>query len=161
MSTVNSGITIRVCPRTLFTFTGLGASGATTIPIAQHIDIAPFTEAELAIRLHSGTTMSAGQTLSFSVLPDGYAFDDPTAVFSGTASTYTTSPVGPPTTPFYNVLQVSGSFGRLLSVNIVATQGSTGGTAFQPAISLDLVLKGGDPGGMATMLNGFRGYRIL
>jgi hypothetical protein len=163
MSTVNSGIVLRVLPRTVFTFTGLGASpAAATVPVAQHIDVTPFTEAELQIRFHAGSTgLSAGQTVSVSVLPEGYTFDDPTAVFTGTPATFTTPAGGPAALPFYTLLPVPTGFGRLLSVSVVANGGNVAGANYQFALSLDLLLKGGDPGAIAMMPNGFRGYRIM
>jgi hypothetical protein len=160
MATINSGITLRLMPLTSFTLTNIKASSSIAFPIAQHIEAGVFTEADLIVRLHSGTTMSAGQSVAFSIVPDGWDFEDPTGSFLGTAlATFTQS--GAPTLPAYSVTSTGTSaFGRFLSVSMPATQPSTAATLVVVA-SVDLVLKGGDPTNLPRSPNGFVGYRIM
>jgi hypothetical protein len=80
MATINSGITMRILPLTQFGFTGIGASKNIAFPIGQHIEAGVFTEADMLVRLHTGTQMSAGQSLSVTLSQDGYDFEDPANV---------------------------------------------------------------------------------
>lgn len=80
MSTINSGVMMRLLPRTTFSgFTNL-TSGTVSFPLAQHIDITPFQEATFIVRVHTGTTVPHG-SYTLNAQWDGYDFEDPAAPF--------------------------------------------------------------------------------
>jgi hypothetical protein len=163
MATINSGITMRILPLTQYGFTGIGASKNISFPIGQHIEAGVFTEADLLVRLHSGTTMSAGQTLSVSLAADGYDFEDPANVFITSPLVSFTQSGAPTSLPVYSVVTASASalpFGRYVAIVVSASQPAVA-AAFNVNLSVDLTLKGGDPRAMPMSPNSFRGYRLL
>jgi hypothetical protein len=164
MGTVNSGITIRLLPRTLYAFggaTGLVAGGTVTVPIARHIDASTFTEGELMVRAHSGTSIAVGGgggNFGIEVFDDGYDFEDPAVDFVaglGLLPINNATPI-----PFFGLLPVASPFGRLVGVQLIVNQNAAN-AALSIALSVDLVLKGGDPSALPMMPNGYRGYRIM
>jgi hypothetical protein len=164
MGTVNTGITIRLVPRTLYVFggaTGLVAGGTVTVPIARHIDASTFTEADLLVRAHSGTSIAVGGGGgNFGIQPfdDGYDFEDPDVDFVTGVSVI---PINNATViPFFTSFSIASPFGRLLGVQLVANQNAANGV-LSIALSVDLVLKGGDPSALPMMPNAYRGYRIM
>jgi hypothetical protein len=165
MATINSGITMRVMPINSFAFSGLGAGAGMQFLVAQHIEAGVFTELDLIVRLHTGTNMAAGQTLKVVVAQDGYDDQDPASLFAG-ANLATVTQSGAATVPFFSVATAAGGtgttpWGRYLGVYVSATQSGTGGTTFIANLSIDLVLKGGDPSSLPMSPNSFRGYRLL
>ncbi|MGH7294534.1 MAG: hypothetical protein ACRELB_06370 [Polyangiaceae bacterium] len=179
MTTVNSGLTMRIVPRALYDFTGLQASGKSTITIAQHIDASVFQEADLMVRFHTGTVIQgAAATLTVGLVTDGYDFSDPAPTTSSGGASAFAGPnpaMGSPGTvqatnatafPSYllsswNQGQTTTPFGRLLLILLIAQQGGTSGQTLTALMSIDLVLKGGDPRAMPMMPNGYRGYRVM
>ena len=165
MSTINSGMVMRLLPRTVFDFTlHTNAGGSIRFPIAQHIDVSVFQEAVFIIRLHSGTVCNVANGFTFNVLYDGYDFDDPATVFSQINLPGGASPIGnlqvgtPATVPFVQHIPVGTNFGRflMLQLQVIGVAGGTGTLI----TSVDLALKGGDPNDMAISPNTFRGYRL-
>jgi hypothetical protein len=176
MATINGGMTMRIIPRQGYIFTGLGASGQATVMIASHIDVSAFQEADLLVRLHPQSVIPSGANVVVGLVTDGYTFDDPAPAVAAGQFFFGSAPAaGLPgcvqitssnTPPFFAVASMNqGStttpFGRLLAVQMIATQGTTGGANFGVFMSLDLVLKGGDPRMLAMNPNSFRGYRIM
>jgi hypothetical protein len=179
MATVNSGLTIRVTPRALYNFTGLGAGPAqSVILIAQHIDVSVFQEVDILVRFHGGTIIPTTATVTVGLLADGYDFSDPApATTAGVPSAFFGPNVasGQPgvvqatnATSFpamfissMNQGATTTPFSRLLAVQLVAVGGTAAGAMFQALLSVDLVCKGGDPSHLPMMPNGFCGYRLL
>jgi hypothetical protein len=152
---------MRILPLTQFGFTGIGASKNVSFPIGQHIEAGVFTEADMLVRLHTGTQMSTGQVLSVTLSQDGYDFEDPANVFMNPLVTFQQS--GAPTLPLYSVTTALAStypFGRYVAIVVTALQPATA-TTFNVNLSVDLVLKGGDPRSMPMSPNSYRGYRIM
>jgi hypothetical protein len=167
MATINSGMVLRCFPRVNLNFSNLAANGTQGLVLATHIDTTTFTECDLIVRYHSGTTISGstGAQLLISVLPEGYDFDDPASSFNSNTSpvfgaSYTVSVTTATSYPYYGVAQATSPFGRFVMVGAWAQMGSTTGT-LNAFVSADLVLKGGDPSGLPTAPNSFRGYLIM
>jgi hypothetical protein len=174
MSTINSGLSMRIVPRSNYSFTALTATtGAAAVQLAQHIDVSVFTEADLMVRYHTGTTVPTGATLLVGAVSDGYDFEDPANYFLPPGTLTSASPgtiqiTSSTTYPFYGVtsLGLGGStsaatpMGRLISIALFVTQGSTSGNIIA-LLSVDLILKGGDPRSLPAMPNGYMGYRLL
>ncbi len=162
MSTVNSGVAIRVLPRTVFNMLGLSNGGTAAFLIARHIDITPFTEAEFLVRVHSGTSITGTGPGMFQVQPviDAYDFADPATDFNLPVAGATTTINSGTAVPSVAVLNVGTTFGRLLGIQLTGTGGASM-SALSLALSLDLIVKGGDPAAISGMPNAFRGYRII
>jgi hypothetical protein len=163
MATINSGITMRIIPILPFGFGSVQNNSHITIPLALHIEAGQFTEADLLVRLHAGSSIAAGQTLAFNLFQDGYDFEDPASVFLATTAIATVTFTSTSSPPAFGVATAGSStepLGRYLAVNMVATQPAAA-VAFNVYVSVDLVLKGGDPSAMPMSPNSYRGYRIL
>jgi hypothetical protein len=163
MATINSGITMRIIPQTLYDFSNLQGSQSMNFPLGQHIEAGQFTEVDVLVRLHAATVMSEGQTLQVALFTDGYDFSDPASVFFSSGPIAEFSQAGVPTLPAYNIFSASATdtpFGRYIAIQIGATQASSA-TTLIAAVSVDITLKGGDPSAMPMSPNSYRGYRIL
>jgi hypothetical protein len=163
MATINSGITMRILPLTSYNFANIQNSKNIQFNVGQHIEAGVFTEADLIVRLHTGTVMSAGQIFSISLGTDGYTMEDPTSNFFTAITGVAFTQTGAPTLPAYSVTSASATttpFGRYLVVALSATQPAAA-TTFTVNVSVDLVLKGGDPSALPMGPNSFRGYRVL
>jgi hypothetical protein len=164
MATANTGITKRIAALATYPFDSLTDSAVSSIIVGQHIGATTFTESDILVRFHTGTTITSGK-FRVAVVPDGYDFSDPAAAFVAPPIGGFTPPAGAvevssdTTFPFYAVVAGPAS-GRLVAVVLIATQGS-GGDALTAVLSVDLSLKGGAPGYAPWMPNGYRGYRIM
>src|SRR5207245_1638191 len=123
----------RIIPRTSFVFDKLQGTQSQTITVAQHIDVGPFQEVDLVIRVHTAI-INAGCNITIAVLLDGWTAEDPAASFtqandfSGTA--LLSYGIGAaPTTPLVQVYPVGSTvqkpFGRLLTITVTGLQPST------------------------------------
>jgi MYXO-CTERM domain-containing protein len=73
MTTVASGMTMRLIPKTTYTFTNVATSASMSFLLCQHIDCSVFQEASFLIRAHSGTIGVTGTpTIKIDILADGY-----------------------------------------------------------------------------------------
>jgi hypothetical protein len=166
MSTINSGIVLRLLPKTAYDFSKItaGVGNSQIITLAQHIDVAPFTEAVFIVRAHT-LSLAGAATITFSVVIDGYEFGDPGV----TGFLQPNNPAGAPlgqvqmtsgtVFPFFQNLAVPTNFGRFVAIQLTGAvpMGAVGGTC---AISVDLSLKGGDATMRAFVPNTFQGYRL-
>jgi hypothetical protein len=163
MATINSGITMRIIPQLFFQFGNVVASNHITVPLGVHIEAGPFTEVDVLVRLHNGTSLAANQTLTINLLTDGYDFEDPGNPFFSASALASLPLTNANTVPYYGVFSASASstpFGRFLAITLQAQQPAAGGV-FNVNISVDMTLKGGDPSAMPMAPNSYRGYRIL
>lgn len=153
MAIINSGLILRVLPKTTFDFGTVKPLGASiTFPLVQHISAEAFTEGTWMIRIHSGTF--TGGTLTFTSVVEGYDFGDPGLTFSTNGGTLVVS-----SAPLYNVLAVQTGSGRLLRLDLTATQTGAATQPLNATISVDLALKGGD-GSFSAAPNEFFGYGV-
>ena len=164
MSTVNSGLVLRLLPKTSYDFSKIiaGAGNNQVLTLAQHIDVAFFAEATFIIRAHA-VSIAGAASIVFGVVFDGYEFGDPGV----TGFLQPNVPAGGPiaqltmnsstTGPFFNNLAVPVNFARFLAIQLTGNVpvGAVGGTC---TISVDLSLKGGDPSGRIAAPNTFLGY---
>jgi hypothetical protein len=159
-----SGLTKRIVPITTYTFGNLAASDTSLVVVGQHVDATTFTEADLLVRFHKGTTIGTG-TFTVGLIADGWTLNDPSAAFlpppfSILAPPPGTVQVGSTTSfPFYSAVTPV-SWGRFVAVVLVAAQGAAVG-ALTAVMSVDLALKGGDVAGLPMGPNGYRGYRDI
>jgi len=162
MTTIASGMTMRLLPKTNYNFDKLQTSQTTTFAICQHIDVSVFQEVSFAIRFYGGT-LGTGASIAFAVVADGYTLDDPTAFFAtadatgtafGSFSFSSTTPA-----PAFTVLTVTKPCGHLLNVTLTATQGSSL-TSVNGTFGIDVTMKGGDPSSLPLDYSTYRGYRI-
>ena len=155
----NSGIHLRILPVTRIDFTKLQNSQVLTLLIAQHIETHTMTEADIAVRSHTGTDFGGGGTVTADLLQEGFAFDDPANSFVGSSVLSAAITLGAANT---YALKGNGSIslGRHLCVQLKATQSAGGGNLIA-VLSIDVYLKGGDPTALLSGPNSFRGYRIL
>jgi hypothetical protein len=176
----DSSLRMRILPRTKYDFSNLQTTTSMSVVLAQHIDASVFQEVDLIVRLHGGTNIAnAASTIVVGVVPDGYDFSDPAPVTGAGAygDFLTPAPVrvgvgavaasSTTTIPSYQVasLNVGGGavpapFGRLIAVTLYAAQGAAS-SALVAVLSVDVVLKSGDPTALPLMPNGYRGYRLL
>jgi hypothetical protein len=166
MATVDGGITIRLLPRTVYSFggsTGLTANGSASFLVARHFDLSVFTEADLLVRAHAGSAIGVlGGTFVVQAMYEGYDFQDPAADFLQNPSPAGNVSMSNSTTfPFFAVVSIPSPFGRHLAVQVTATQAGSTNAALTVALSVDLALKGGDPTAMSLAPNTYRGYQIL
>lgn len=150
----NTGLILRILPKTLYDFTNIANGSAITIPLASKVDVSVFTEAVWIIRGHSATITGS---IAFTSLLDGYDFGDPATSFSANGGTSTFT--GGTPIPAYTTLSAGSNFGRLIGLKMVATQSAGGGT-MNIQLSVDLALKGGDPRELTAIANFYRGYRV-
>jgi hypothetical protein len=151
-----SGITKRIAPIATYTFGNLAASTTGQVIVGQHIDATTFTEADLLVRFHTGTTIATG-TFTVGLVADGWTFNDPASAFLASLSR-TIQVSSTSTFPFYGIVPVPPAWGRSLAVTLLATQGATMGN-LTAVMSADFALKGGDADGLPVGPNGNRGYR--
>ncbi len=164
MPTVYSGIVLRLLPKTAFDFSKITAGNSQTLTLAQHIDVAPFTEATFILRAHA-VSIAGGATIDFNVLIDGFDFDDPGVTGflqpnnAGGGAIAQLNMTNATTAPFFANLSVPSNYGRFLALQLsgVVPGGGVGGTC---TISVDLSLKGGDPTARAFVPNSFLGYAM-
>jgi hypothetical protein len=166
MSTINSGIVLRLLPKTTYDFSKIiaGPGNNQVITLAQHIDVAPFTEAVFIVRAHT-LSLAGAATITFSVVIDGYEFGDPGVTGFLQPNNAAGGPLGQVVMtngtpqPFFQNLNVPMSFGRFVAIQLTGTvpNGAVGGTC---AISVDLSLKGGDASSRAAVPNAFLGYSM-
>jgi hypothetical protein len=154
-ATTTTGTVVRILPKTFYDFLRLKASTTMTLRLASKIDVSVFTEAEWILRLHAATFSGTSQ-IQFTSIFDGYDFADPALVFTQNGTTATFAAANVP--PAYTVLPIGTNFGRLLTLDMTATAPASG--AFNVTISVDLVLKGGDPRDMVDVANFYRGYGV-
>jgi hypothetical protein len=164
MTAVASGMTMRLIPKTTYTFSNLAASSNMSFLLCQHIDCSVFQEASFLVRVHSGT-IGTTATIKIDVVADGWTLEDPGIALtslndaSGTALGNFTLANGGALTAAYGLINVAKPSGRLLSVQITGTQVAAVQT-ITAAISIDLTLKAGDPSNLPLDYNTYRGYRI-
>jgi hypothetical protein len=163
MAAVASGMTMRALSKTPYDCSNLAASTTQTIILCQHIDVSVFQEVTFLIRAHAGS-IGASATLTVNILADGWTLEDPglsltnTADAGGTAlGSYVLN--NSTTYPAYGLLTVAKPSGRLLSLNLVASQFSSVRT-IQATLSIDVTMKSGDPSALPLDYNTYRGYRI-
>lgn len=139
-----SGTTMRLLPRTDYDYTGLKASGSSTITVARKIDTSQWREAIVLVRLH--TASFASNTINVFWTLDGYTDEDPNETWSA-ATGATTLPVtlltfvgGTDTPPIVKNATLSAPFGPLIMVQLKFSNVSS--TALTASISIDLNLKG-------------------
>ena len=155
MASINSGVIIRVLPRTSFDFGNI-QGGTFSFPLVQKISSSSFTEATWMIRLHA-VNVGAGAVMIFTSVLEGYDFGDPGTIFFSSGSTLSIPPAT--TAPFYNVLAAPVGTGRLLRLDLAATQPGAA-VACNAIISVDLALKGGDGSAYVMAANEFGGYGV-
>jgi hypothetical protein len=155
MASINSGLIIRVLPRTAFDFANIQA-GTFSLPLVQKIAAGSFTEATWMIRLHA-VNVGAMALLTFTSILEGYDFGDPGMIFFQSGPTLNVNPGA--TAPFYNVLAAPTGTGRLLRLDLTATQPNPA-VPLNATISVDLSLKGGDGSAYAMAPNEFGGYGV-
>jgi hypothetical protein len=146
---------MRVLPRTAFDFGNI-QNGAFSFPIVQKIAAGSFTEATWMIRLHA-VNVGAGAVLTFTSIVEGYDFGDPGTIFFQSGPTLNINPGA--TAPYYNVLAAPTGTGRLLRLDLVASQPGVA-VALNATISVDLSLKGGDGSAYVMAPNEFGGYAV-
>ena len=155
MASINSGVIIRVLPRTSFDFGNI-QNGTFSFPLVQKIASGSFTEATWMIRLHA-VTVGAAAAMTFTSVLEGYDFGDPGMIFFNTGPILNIAPGA--TAPFYNVLAAQVGTGRLLRLDLGATQPAAA-VALSATISVDLALKGGDGSAYVMAANEFGGYGV-
>ena len=156
MSTVNGGLFRRLLPITTRDFSGIQGNMTMVITAATHVPAVAFSVAEVVFRLHTGTSLGAGTSVTLAVHGDGYSDQDPSTTFDNTlASTSVSSWTGPQ----LQILTVPPGFGRYLRATVTGVQPAAP-QALVVVVSVDLVLKGGDPEGITGSPNEFRGYGI-
>jgi hypothetical protein len=156
---VGTGMVFRVIPRTKYTFDNLAITGGavTIFPIASHIDVSPFQEVDVQVRVHAYSVTSGspfnGAGLGVLVAPDGFTMEDPVTVFQGTNVNTPFNSTG------YFVTNLTGVFGRLVSVSLGVQLPATSVANLNCTLSIDLACKQGDPSGIMPAYNTYRGYR--
>ena len=163
MGTINGGMTLKLTPITKYDFSSLKASGTVAQVLCQHVDVSNYTEAELEIRFHAGTSMPTGTSLSVQAYEDGWSSEDPAAVFSnvnnagGTAFANYAVPAAS-AFPLYQILNLPVPTGRLINLYLVAQQ-PVSPLGLIALLSVDIVVKGGDMTGAQMGPNTYLGYR--
>ena len=141
MATINGGLVARLLPMTTWTFSGLDAGQTENVIFTRQFNASVFTEGHLQIRMYESSVLSAGTSIKVSAKSDAHAFDDPTDEFTQLQGSVTFTSAD--AVPGFRTLGIT-LFGRLLQVDILATQASPA-AALVASMSVDLVLKGGDP----------------
>src|SRR5580692_547163 len=100
---VSTEMVMRIIPETPFTFDGLSIVHTQDIVVAQHVDISAFTEAELQIRVPSGT-VTTGTYIKVIVEPEGWTPEDPATSFANVIGRVSAN-IGT-VFPFYTVLSL-------------------------------------------------------
>lgn len=161
MTTIASGMTMRLIPRTVYNFGNVQTTTSIAFNVCSHIDTSVFQEASFLIRAHAGS-IAAGASIKFDIFADGWTLEDPGINLFNTNDQIgvlgNVTFAGVVTFPSYQLVNVQRPSGRLLAVQITGTQ--TGGVACNGAFSIDLTLKGGDPSNLPLDYNTYRGYRI-
>src|SRR5258708_3315988 len=108
MTTVASGMTMRLIPKTTYTFSNLGNALTQAILLCQHIDCSVFQEASFLVRVHGGV-ITAG-SVKIDVVADGWTLEDPGIALTnvndagGTALGNFTIPTGNPIAASYGLI---------------------------------------------------------
>jgi hypothetical protein len=166
---ISTSTTLRVIPRLDYEFSTLHDDGFTYIPLGVHIDISPFQEVDLVVRVHT-VNIASGAKITVFASADGFTMEDPTTSFFAMAPATPPGGSAPPnygavlldsttTAGAYLVTTLAGPLGRLIAVFLNPHQKSDSRVAITASISVDLVMKGGDPSGIAMAYNTYRGYR--
>jgi hypothetical protein len=142
-----AGQTVRILPRSDYTFTGLGASASATVVVARKIDTSMWREGVVLMRLHAVNYGGGASpaTIKLNMGPDGYTDEDPGLVWtfpSATLLTFTEGTDAAPSVKNAELAAAGSAFGPLIQLLLVATQNGTAGTTFTASISIDLNLKG-------------------
>src|SRR5579871_946232 len=151
-----SGVVRRLLPITTCTFSGAQGSQNLSYTVAKHLELGPFTEATLLWRRHSGTVIGTGATLVLTVGTDGYDFGDPSTNFDEQIGTTTVSSFS---TPIVTPVTFTSGLGRMLRCTIKGTQPASP-VSLIAVMSVDAILKGGDPTALMQGPNAACGYRV-
>ncbi|MFO0755847.1 MAG: hypothetical protein U0359_05120 [Byssovorax sp.] len=147
-----TGMTERVIPFTKYNFANVVHDGSLSIRVAQHIDVGPFTEVDLAVRVLNGT-IGTGASILVDAFADGWTAESPATEFidsSRSLANVTIDHAASLTLPLYSVKAFATGFGRLVSISVSCIQATGTAVACDATISIDLVMKGGDPAGLAS-----------
>jgi hypothetical protein len=156
MASINSGLILRVLPRTAFDFTNI-QNGNFSFPLVQKIASGSFTEATWMIRLHALNIAGAGASINFVSVLEGYDFGDPGTIFFQSGPQLVINNTN--SAPFYNVLAAQPGTGRLMRLDLNVIQAAAAVTC-TATISVDLALKGGDGSAYVMAANEFGGYGV-
>ena len=72
----------RVLPMTRVDFGGLAGSQTQNFLLGKQLEVSSGQGLDALVRLHTGTTIGTGASLTFSLHGDGYDFGDPTTEFA-------------------------------------------------------------------------------
>jgi hypothetical protein len=157
---IGSSVNLRVMPRNAYDFSGLAATHKMAIVVAQHIDVLPFEQVELSVRVHQAE-ITDGASIIVAAHPDGFTLEDAAQGFispSHAGSVLIDSNFATRSAPAYLTAHLTGALGRLVAIVITGHQGTKAGKC-AAALSVDLVMKGGVPRGAFAGYNTYRGYR--
>jgi hypothetical protein len=155
-----TGMTMRVFTRTPVNFDSLRNDTNQVLWICQHIDVSPFEEVDLVVRAHTAT-IGSGASIAVEAFPDGWTPEDPALTFVDGSRSYAIVTLSSSSSiPLYKTQALLSGFGRLVSIAVTGTM-PAGMTPVDchAVLSIDLVMKGGDPSGIVPAFNTYRGYR--
>lgn len=147
-----SGAIIEICPPRNFDFTHVAAPGSGTntlsIPVAERLEVTPWTEGALVVRVHSINIYDPNDSIELVVSPDGSTEEDPSVLFIGTAvatRTLTNSDLA----PSFLLTSLTVPFGSMVRVDVRANRSSasTSTASLLAKLSAELVLKAAGPSG--------------
>jgi hypothetical protein len=154
-----TGMTMRLVPRTPFNFDSLRVTTNQVIWVVQHVDVSPFEEVDLVVRAHTAS-LGTGATIKVEAFPDGWTPEDPALNFVDGSRSYALVTLDSSSSiPLYKTQALLSGFGKLLSIAVTGTMPSGSPVDCHAVLSIDLVMKGGDPSGIVPAFNTYRGYR--
>lgn len=159
-----AGRVLQLLRRSYFDMSSLGATAQVTILPLTRINVAEYTEGTLLMRLHPGSAIPTGATITAGFVADGFDPDDPAPAVSAAAKqapffagSYGVAIISFDSTSHVPALGMAalvdafnnpGHFGGLLQFEIIFQQGSSS-TTFTAVLSAELSLKCGPRRGAA------------
>lgn len=150
---------MRLLCKTFYDFGSLATAANRTIALCQHIDVSVFQEISFLVRAHAGAIASSN-TITVNVLADGWTLEEPGLTLTNTQDAsatvldnvqYTSSF----TAPVYSLIAVAKPAGRLLALNVIGHQNSSG-TNCNITLSIDVTMKSGVPSALPLDYNTYR-----
>lgn len=137
-----SGTFIEICPPRMFDFSNIQASAgfaAMSVLVAERINVVPWTQGSLVVRVHSVNIPQPSDSIMVTASPEGFTYEDPTAVFVASAATTVT--VAGTTAPGFSLGALSLPFGAMLRIDVLGNRYSATTDYLSARLSLGLAMK--------------------
>jgi len=144
-----AGILYHVLPKTLYDFGTLGASAVANLTVATGIDVSRYNSVDIAWRIHTINVAGpgTGATLVLNAFTEAPTSEDPglefvcSGVLPGFSTMSITSSTAAPQVNFVTIDNTTSPLGGFIRLILQGKQSSGPFTAFQVAISIDVVAK--------------------